>query len=120
MLNKDRVLNMQNEWERKAKHITDKFIESNPQFDEMRYSFLWTAYHTQRNNKFKLLNKNEKKHYFLSRKVNGKYFIQRGIKRELLNQIEKNGIRSHNLYITSKILVFNYLKERFSHCLIQT
>ncbi len=106
MVNKDKVLNMQNEWERKAKHITDKFIKSNPEFDEMNYSFLWTAYHTLRNNGFKLLSKNEKKHYFLSGKVNGKYFIQRGIKKELLKKIEKNGIRSHNFYITSKNIGF--------------
>lgn len=111
MINKNSVLDMQNEWERKSKHITDNFIKSNPQFDEMRYSLLWTAYHTLRSNKFRLLNKSEKRHYFFNGKVNGKYFIQRGIKRGLLRQIEKNGIRSHDFYITSKNIGFQLPKR---------
>ncbi len=111
MINRSRVLGMQNEWEKKAKQITDVFIESNPKFYEMRYSLLWTAYHTLRNDRFKLLNKNKKKYYFLNGKVSGKYFIQRGIKRGLLKQIEKNGIRSHDFYITSKNIGFQLPKR---------
>ncbi len=106
MISRNEVLNIQNEWERKAKQITDIFIKLNPQFEEMRYSFLWTAYHTLRNEGFKLLNKNEKKYYFLKRRINGNYFIQRGISRDLLNKIERKGMRSNNFYITSRNIGF--------------